>query len=309
MTLFKTVKGKRVQKTPEEVAQEEREGQQFIQERERLAGQRMKEGASELQSRQKAQLDISKQATADFEATPGEQARIKLERQAAEANVMQAALQQELAKLNAEEQTTQIPEVQTEEKKIMPLEKSAVFGVSREERGDLAPPLPQGITGITKQGEAPLQSGQASVTLGQFAGIAPETLKKTENVLFETAAELYDTLHTAISRKEPLKRVKAKENFKAAVDVLERSIKQVEAGQKTVTQARREFIEADAAINRLERSSKLLGRINLDWFVDSGIGVQADIANEKSLIQQLRLELEIAEQKRKLNIAKTNLGL
>lgn len=123
-----------------------------------------------------------------------------------------------------------------------------------------------------------------------------------------TAAEVLDILHTAITRKEPLKRVKAKEAFKASTDIILRNIDNVKAGNP-YPDARRNFDDAVAAMHQLEAAATGLGKINLDWWIDEGIGVQADIINELSLLEDLRAELEEARQQGKLLNLKTQYGI
>jgi nucleoid DNA-binding protein len=143
------------------------------------------------------------------------------------------------------------------------------------------------------------EEGARTEAAARYEKIAQPGIAGTTEVLIETGAEILDTVNTAFSRKEPLKRQKAKEAFKASTDVIKRNIENVKLGASYID-ARRDFEDALASIRRLERAAKGLGETNIDWLIDSGFGVQADIINELNIMEDLRLELIAAEQQQRL---------
>lgn len=169
------------------------------------------------------------------------------------------------------------------------------------------PEIPQIVGKATEKDLLPQISGNlpqriagAAKTLGEAA---PPNFIRNELMGIQTqggelvkrsVAEIYDVLHTAITRKEPLKRQKAKEAFTSSSEILKSNIQAVEEGTLDYETALRDYNEAASNLETLEQETKGLATLNLDWWIDNGKGVQADILREQRLLEGLRLQLNQA---------------
>lgn len=268
--LFKTVKGKRIEKTPEEVAQEQREGQEFIQERERRVGSLTGVGLTERQARQAAQIQLSREAEAQ---DPALQARLRLEQQQARTKAEQDILFNETERL----------------KSLEPVEEPTPEEFAKGRGGG-------GGGGVDLKPKIPLHSGQVSNLTD---------LSRPASLI----AQLADIVRTGISGKKTTRVQQAEQTFADASALISNDIELVKNGVKPYTEVKREFERARAAITSLESTTKGIGTVNLRYWLDNGRELEAQIAREKELLESLSLELEAARNEARTRQARINIGL
>jgi len=115
----------------------------------------------------------------------------------------------------------------------------------------------------------------------------------------QISAEAYDSLHTAITRKKPLKYVNAKETLDANLGIIQKNIDDVKLGAPYVN-AKVDFENAVIALNRLQASTTGLGKDNLVWWVDDGMSIQAEILLQQEILIDLREDLNLAHEQQRI---------
>lgn len=140
----------------------------------------------------------------------------------------------------------------------------------------------------------------------QMDPLSKERLKATPGVLLSAGALAIDTIRSGITGKKPLKQQQAETIFSDTTNALNQDIEGVKMGGDP-TQAIRNLELAAASLNRLERSSKAEGKLNLRYWVDNGRELDAQIALEKSILERMRNELVQAELQGNLLRARGNI--
>jgi hypothetical protein len=123
------------------------------------------------------------------------------------------------------------------------------------------------------------------------------------------AAEIYDSIISSVLSKKSTRVIQAEGSFADASAAITKNIEMVKTGAIEPSQVLRDFERATAAINRLERTTKGLGQVNLRYWIDNGAELEASIANEKAIIENQRDDLLAAIAARKLVVARANYGL
>jgi hypothetical protein len=299
--LFKTIQGKRIKKTPEEIAQEEREGMEFIQQRGRKEEQLMKEGLTGRQLREEAGKQISRETEL---GNVGLQARLKLEQQAAEANVTQALLQQEIAKQNAAKTQPQTAQTQpsqiTQEQEIIqpqPLEQEII-----ENFKDYPGLSAKGISLNIQKSIKDIKERGAAGALGFQA-------KETFEDSLSAGANFYFNLRSLIAEGKPYEIAKLEGQFKDTNTIILKGIEDVKSGQRDYYEVYKGFSKMEGVIRNLERVNQNTGIYNLYYWTDKGATTALEIDREIEIMENLKLDLLTAKRTAELNRAKAAYGL
>ena len=112
--------------------------------------------------------------------------------------------------------------------------------------------------------------------------------------VLSTIASAADILRTAITGKKPLAVQQAEATFTDSAAVINRNIQAVKTNPALYVEAKKDFIRAQEAINRLESNTKREGLLSLRYWRDNGAELEASIANEKAILADLERELELA---------------
>ena len=280
----------------EEQKQSEREGQAYIQQREQIAGQ---QGISSRQAAQ--QISAQTEAANPPGSVLAAQARQKLEQQAAEANVTQALLQQEIAKQN-QAQNPQIPP--QNQPQINPLAKSTPAQQILQPQ-----PSNQEIPPIPEQKQAPFLS-EAIFGMPPLE-IAKSSIEGVSSVpkALSSAAQIYDLLKSSLTAAKSTDVKKAEAAFTDATFIMDKNIALVKSGQKSYSDAYRDFQLGRDSLQDLERTTKGLGRLNLRYWLDGGAEIEAQIIRERRIMENQEIELRLAGQTAQLNTARAGFGL
>jgi hypothetical protein len=148
-----------------------------------------------------------------------------------------------------------------------------------------------------------------NVSLPQPVEDIQQKVAEGTQVTLKTAAQIFDTIQSALFASKSTGVKKAEAAFTDASFIIDKDIALVKAGQKPYSEASRDFQLAEDSINSLESETKGLGKINLRYWLDNGAELQAQILREKRIMDNQRIELRNAYQTAQLNQAKANFGL
>ncbi len=121
-------------------------------------------------------------------------------------------------------------------------------------------------------------------------------------------ANFVDFVRVGVTGKKPLKVSQAEASLTDGLSAVNQNIKAVREGILDYHEAIDSLERTAAAINRLERSQKGLGKENLRYWSDEGKEVEAEIINAKERIDQMRTELLVAAQEGRLAQAQATFG-
>ena len=116
-----------------------------------------------------------------------------------------------------------------------------------------------------------------------------------------SGAEIIDAIRTGILGGKTTRVKQAESAFTDAAAINDENIELVRTNQISDTDALRDFERAIAAINRLEATSKGLGKANLRFWIDKGAELEAQISRERQILEIQRLKLIDAIKENQLN--------
>jgi len=118
----------------------------------------------------------------------------------------------------------------------------------------------------------------------------------TPQAIISSAAQVYDLFKSSLSASKSTDVKKAEASFIDATNILQQNVALVKTGQKSYIDAERDMKLAESSINDLERTTRGLGRLNLRYWLDNGREIEAQILREKTTLQNIRIELELARE-------------
>jgi len=217
--------------------------------------------------------------------------------------------------LPPETQKERIITIAEKEKILNPPEppKKDVFGIeqpsniSREVKKE-QPEAPKSEIKPITQEKQPEAISEAKVPITQepqimgAGGTATGVLGGTENTFAQTkmkAAEVYDILWAAFTRKKPLKYINAKDSFEQAISIIKNNIDDVSRGMPYIN-ADLDLKRAEQSLNHLQKVSKTAGIASLTWWIDDGMAIDIEILNQKAILEDLKADLEVLKQQQRI---------
>lgn len=103
--------------------------------------------------------------------------------------------------------------------------------------------------------------------------------------------QIWDTIKTAFTRKKPLKYENALQGLDARISIIKNNIGNAKTGTPYY-EAENDLNKAIDEFRRLQMAAKGFGKLNLNWLIDDGISIQAEIDNKLSELENLRIDIE-----------------
>lgn len=274
------------QRTPQEVAQAQAEGNDYIKQREKLA----------------AQSGISSKAAGSILNTQAEAPLIK-----------QRAIEEETARLQSEQaralagqpsfsEITQTPQ-------IIPLNAPGTTSLQQAET-----PSVQGLNipqGADLQGASFSQNPQTAfgvpITL-EAVNFEQQAVINAAKITGHQGADFYVAIRNLLSTKKTVQVSKAEQSFSDAKSIIQTNIDLVALGKADPFKVNADLQRAKNAVSALETENQGVNTVNLRYLLDNGAELQAQIDLEKSDLENLQVQLDQARQQAIINKAAQNLG-
>ena len=127
--------------------------------------------------------------------------------------------------------------------------------------------------------------------------------------MLPTAAEIYDSIEKAIGNRKTTRVQASEQAFSDATNTISQDIELVRAGIANYEETKKHLLQAAAAINRLEGTTHGLGKANLRYWISSGKELETSIINEKTILRNQLVDLELAKREADITSAKQRMGL
>ncbi len=125
----------------------------------------------------------------------------------------------------------------------------------------------------------------------------------------QAAVSIFDDLSSLIQSKESFTVRQAKDSFNSANAVLINDIEAVKTGDKNPMEVTESLRRMDDAIGLLEAEAKGLSTLKLTWFRDNGVSIKNQIEEQKSILEEHKLNLIKAAAVYEQNTALSTYGL
>jgi hypothetical protein len=118
--------------------------------------------------------------------------------------------------------------------------------------------------------------------------------------LVQTAAQIIDAFTSALSARKSAQVTTAEGAMTDAIKAVNSDIENVSKGLGDANRARKNLINFEASINRLETRTKGLGKVNLRYWLGGGKEVEQEVLVNRQLLEDLKIKLIMAEKEGRL---------